>query len=406
MHLAECVPDRVSRPFSKYLRSAVPLLEAFDRIDWTSGDWTSVDWLSVDWSRGWPSLADLPLDESPSRASLAGRTGPSEVVAAYTKTMTIFGINEATPGPRWKALFDATWSSYHSWYQSEGMDARPDLGTAASMLTRHMPELISTYDAFVALADNDLAARMLTMWNVPGFAPACSQAVVTDPAPALCRNYDYSPELWERTVYSSAFTGRRVIGTGDCLWGLLDGMNDAGLVVSLTYGGAPGSAPGFAIPLVVRYVLEVATSVAEAREILRRLPIAMSYNLTVLDAAGTACTAYLGPDRPARFVDDVATTNHQGGTPEFPGHAAAFCSVTRLNRLSTVLAGEPSPRELAAAFLRRPLYNDEYSRSFGTLYTALYRPRDGVVEYIWPDRTWSRTFDDPDATVDVTLRGR
>src|SRR5215208_4264348 len=129
MHLAECVPDRVSRPFSKYLRSAVPLLEAFDRIDWTS-----VDWLCVDWLRGWPSLADLLLDESPSRALLAGRTGPSEVVAAYTKTMTIFGINEATPGPRWKALFDATWSSYRSWYQSEGMDARPDLGTAASML--------------------------------------------------------------------------------------------------------------------------------------------------------------------------------------------------------------------------------------------------------------------------------
>ena len=76
-----------------------------------------------------------------------------------------------------------------------------------------------------------------------------------------------------------------MIGTGDCLWGLLDGMNDAGFAVSLTFGGRPGSGPGFAIPIVVRYLLEVATSAQQARELLRGIPIAMSYNLTMVDAA-------------------------------------------------------------------------------------------------------------------------
>ena len=115
-----------------------------------------------------------------------------------------------------------------------------------------MPELLPTYRRLVDLNGGDeVAARMLTMWNLPAFLPSCSQAVLTAPAPVLCRNYDYSPELWEGTIYSSAFTGRKVIGSGDCLWGLLDGMNDAGLVVSLTFGGRPGSGPVFAIPMVV-----------------------------------------------------------------------------------------------------------------------------------------------------------
>ena len=51
----------------------------------------------------------------------------------------------------------------------------------------------------------------------------------------------------------------------DCLWGLLDGMNDAGLAVSLTFGGRPVLGDGFGIPLVMRYVLETCEDVAEAR---------------------------------------------------------------------------------------------------------------------------------------------
>ena len=41
----------------------------------------------------------------------------------------------------------------------------------------------------------------------------------------------------------------------DCLWGLLDGINDAGLAVSLAFGGR-ATREGFGIPLVVRYLLE------------------------------------------------------------------------------------------------------------------------------------------------------
>ncbi|MET0864469.1 MAG: C45 family peptidase, partial [Nakamurella sp.] len=250
-----------------------------------------------------------------------------------------------------------------------------------------------------------VAARMLTMWNAPAFLPACSQAVLTGPAPALCRNYDYSPDLWEQTIYTSNFTGRRVIGTGDCLWGLLDGMNDAGLAVSLTYGGRPGSGPGFAIPLVIRYLLEVATTAQQARELLVGLPIAMSYNVTVVDAAGAAFTAFVAPGQEPEFSDAAVATNHHGLLPEFPERAEKFNSVGRLERLSSLVPLRPSAAELADEFLVEPLRNDRYSSAFGTLYTALYRPKDGIVEYRWPDATWRRGFDDGSESRQIVLSG-
>ena len=320
--------------------------------------------------------------------------------------VTVFGINEPTPGPRWQALFDATWPAYRAWYLGQGDAARPDLDTATAMLARYMPELLPTYDRLVGLTGGDeTAARMLTLWNAPAFLPACSQAVVTAPTPALCRNYDYSPDLWERTIYTSAFTGRRVIGTGDCLWGLLDGMNDAGLAVSLTFGGRPGSGAGFAIPLVVRYLLEVARNVREARKLLQGLPIAMSYNLTMVDAGGRTGTAFVAPGEAVEFTDAPVATNHRGLVPEYPARANALRSVQRLDRLTRLVAAQPFPDALAGEFLAPPLYNRDYSGAFGTLYTVQYRPIEQLAEYRWPSLTWRRGFDDADDTRAVVLSG-
>jgi predicted choloylglycine hydrolase len=370
----------------------------------------NTDW-SVRWDNGWAagswgSVAGSTPTTSVGSVSAAPAPSSTAAPAPRQIPVTVYAVNEPTPGPRWQALFTATWAAYRAWYLSAGDDARPDLADATAMLERHMPELLPTYRRLVELTGGDeVAARMLTMWNAPAFLPACSQAALTGPAPALCRNYDYSPDLWEQTIYSSAFTGRKVIGTGDCLWGLLDGMNDAGLAVSLTFGGRPGSGPGFAIPLVVRYLLEVATTTAEARELLRGLPIAMSYNLTMVDATGDACTAFVAPGREPEFSDAPVATNHHGVVPEFPDRARSLRSVPRLDRLQELLATSPTADQLAAAFQADPLYNSEYSRAFGTLYTALYLPTERVVEYRWPDVTWRRGFDDADDTRTVLLSG-
>lgn len=320
------------------------------------------------------------------------------------RNMTMYGIREETPGTRWQSLYRATWSGYRAWYASEGLDGRPDVATCRRALQRHMPELVPTWERLVCLTDGDqIAARMLSLWNPPAFAPACAQLVLSGPQRLLIRNYDYSPDLFEQVIYSSRFSDRRVIGTGDCLWGLLDGMNDDGLVVSLTFGGRRGSGQGFGISLVVRYLLEVCATVKDAVEVLERLPVSMSYNLTISDRRGKTITAFVSPEHPPEFFDTALATNHRGLVPEQPQLAQALNSVGRQDALRQLVRSTPDAQHATDAFLRQPLYNTAFSRGFGTLYTAVYLPDAGVVEYHWPDTSWRRSFDSADGTRQVVL---
>ena len=170
----------------------------------------------------------------------------------------------------------------------------------------------------------------------------------------------------------------------DCLWGLLDGINDAGLAVSLTFGGRRDVGDGFAIPLVVRYVLETCDTVAEAREALARIPVHAPQNLTLLDRSGEFLTAYVGPGRAAEFHAIAATTNHQGKV-EWPEYARAIRTVEREQLRARPARRPGDDRErFVASFLEPPLRNTEYAQGFGTIYTAAYYPAEGRVEYRWP----------------------
>ena len=318
--------------------------------------------------------------------------------------LTFYGIREPIPGPRWQALYDATWHGYRTWHLSEGIERRPSRAVAAQMLRRYMPELVPTWERLVDLSSgDDDTARMLALYDPPRFLPGCSQAALTADRPLLVRNYDYRPDLCERVVYSSAFTGRRVIGTSDCLWGLVDGMNDAGLVVSLAFGGRPGAGRGFGIPLVVRYLLEVAETLADVQTVLKRVPVHMAYNLTVLDSTGEVATVFVAPQSAPQTFRLPAATNHRGLTTEWPEHAQRFRSVTRQRHLLNLLDSARKPDELIAAFLQPPLYNTDYAGGFGTIYTAVYQPDRGGVEYHWPGSRWRRTFDTPDGTHQVAI---
>lgn len=316
--------------------------------------------------------------------------------------LTHFLIREDRPGPRWRHLFDALWPGYRAWYLQDGDAARPSLPAARAALERFMPELVPTWSALVDLTGDDpTAARMLTLWDPPAFAPACSQVAVPGPDPVLVRNYDYHPNLSERTIYSSCFDGRRVIGTSDCLWGLLDGMNQDGLAVSLTFAGQRGSGSGFGIPLVVRYLLQTAGSVAEAVSVLDRVPVHMAYNLLLMDRH-EAVTVLVQPER----FDLRASTNHRGTVPLDPEHAARFRSVERQEALFDLLGRRPSHTDTVTAFLRPPLYNTRFDEAFGTLYTAAYRPASGVVDFVWPGSRWRLDFGSPGSTHQAVYRDR
>ncbi len=225
------------------------------------------------WQRFIPSVFRRWLDVSPAPRP-------------QTRTLNFIGVDEDRPGARWVALFNETWPAYRKWWLRQGEATRPTRQEAESALRFHMPELIPVYDELVALAGgHDSAAAMLTLWNPPPFIVACSQTVVPDAVtgePVLLRNYDYDPRLFEATIYRSKWSTRRVMGTGDCLWGLVDGVNDGGLAVSLTFGGRREVGVGFGVPIVIRYILEVCDDVEDGIAVLGRIPHQVSYNVTLV----------------------------------------------------------------------------------------------------------------------------
>jgi predicted choloylglycine hydrolase len=299
---------------------------------------------------------------------------------------------EDEPGDQIGQQLARVWPAFRRWWR-EGANTRPSAEQARAALKEHMPELVPAWEQLTAMLPEDAdAGPALALWNPPPFLTGCSQAAVLPGGPALIRNYDWDYRLFDATVAKTAYTGRRVLGTLDCLWGLLDGINDAGLAVSLTFGGRPQIGEGFGIPLVIRYVLEVCGTLEEAVRVLRRVPVHMSYNVSVLDGSGRWATMYLAPDRPACRTGRAAVTNHQGEV-EWPPYAAAIRSVERQDHLEELLAAGADVSGVIAACLASPLYATRFHEGFGTLYTAGYRPAEGGVSYHWPGRSWEQSLD-------------
>ncbi len=312
------------------------------------------------------------------------------------------GWREATPGPVWQRVFAERWPAYRGWFVKEGEAARPSYAEGVRALRRHMPELLPIYERLVELAGGgDLAARFLSMWDPPPYLSACSQAAWVRDAttgsegPMLVRNYDFAPDRFDRVVWSTAWGGRRVLGTSDSGWGLLDGTNDAGVAVSLAFGGRRAVGPGFGIPLVLRYVLQTCATVGEAADALRRVPTNLAYNLTLVDATGSFRTAFVGPDQAPRFVDFACTTNHQD-VIEWPEHAEATRTLERQEAMMRALCDPATTASsFVEAFLEPPLYSGPNGPATVTLYTAVYRVGAGTgsVRYVWPGSAWDRSFD-------------
>ena len=227
--------------------------------------------------------------------------------------LTFHAVAEDRPADAFAQRFAATWPAYRAWFLQEGDAARPSYVRSRAALREHLPEIVETWERLVELVGGgDAAARMLALWCPPPHRQGCTQAVVRREEPVLVRNYDYDPRRFDALILHTAYDERRVIGTSDCLWGLLDGINEDGLALSITFGGARGVAPGFGIALVVRYLLETCSTTADAMDRLERIPIHMAYNVTALDASGATETAFVGPGRPyVARVAPAVVTNHQ-----------------------------------------------------------------------------------------------
>jgi predicted choloylglycine hydrolase len=302
---------------------------------------------------------------------------------------TFQSIAEDKPGEKWSALFEHSWSEYQTWFLTQGDAARPPYGECIKQLKQHMPELVPTYQRLTELAGgSDSAARFLSMYCPPPYLSGCTQAVWTGEEPVLVRNYDYSPKRLEGTVLKTRWNDQTVIAMIDASWGVLDGMNESGLAVSLAFGGRVEVGKGFGIPIILRYILEFCHDTDSAIAVLKRVPTHMSYNITLIDRQQRFATVYIAPDKSPVVRQVPVATNHQGKI-EWARHAWATATLERETAVQSILSNiEETSDGLIACFLRPPVFNAAYKRGFGTLYTAIYKPLSGSISFLWPNHSW------------------
>ena len=300
-------------------------------------------------------------------------------------------VREDRPGEAWLAGFRAGRQEAERWYRGHHLSEPPSAAECRAALSHHMPELLPHYDRVCALVgDDDVAHRILSHYRPPPLIAGCTQALwLGKDGPALVRNYDYPLDIVSDCFQSTSWSGREVICKAQRPWGgCLDGMNESGLVASLTFGGNPAKGPGFSVILLLRYILEICVDVADAIAALSRIPVAMSHNVTLLDRAGHHATVFIGPDRTPAVSDALACANHQEA---FTGPDLSQASRKRERAALEALA-EPAMTlpALIERFLRPPLYSR--ARRSPTVYSAVYRPGLGRVDYIWPGKTWTQTL--------------
>ncbi len=299
-------------------------------------------------------------------------------------------LTEERPSDALRQVFAHGWPGWSEWMRKRHTTSTTDVRDARLALRRHMPEFESLWDTWVDVCGDDPdAALFLSFWSPPRYLVHCSQAVfIDDQGPLLIRNYDLDPKLNESTLLSTNWRGRRVMGMVEGIVGLADGMNDAGLAASLTFGGRTVSSNGFGIPLIIRYVLEMCADVQQAVEALRAVPSHMSYNVTVADEAGDWATVMMAPDRPAIVTHSPFTTNHQLGV-EWPRHGRFSNTQGRADHLETVFENANlTTDQLIGEFLTAPLASTGYDKGFGTIYTAAYRPQARTMSLLWMDGSY------------------
>jgi predicted choloylglycine hydrolase len=180
----------------------------------------------------------------------------------------------------------------------------------------------------------------------------------------------------------------------DCLWGALDGVNDHGLSVAIAFGGRPVVGDGFGIGLVVRYLLEFATTVDEAVAMLHRIPIQLTYNIALVDASGRGAIVYVAPDREPIVSGAITAANRQGPTM-WPEHAEFCATVPREHAMAEAVAtpglGVP---DFISQFLSAPIHRSTATSTWGTVYTAAYDSDHRMLELSWPDDRWTLSLHD------------
>lgn len=307
---------------------------------------------------------------------------------AFDVTFTAY--DEEEPGEKWLENFNGCRERWTTWATARQTGDRPSHDACRRAIGDHMPEFLDSHDRMVALCDSDpIIGQHISYGGGPPLISGCSVLALPGPPVTLLRSYDFTERYFDALIARTRWTGKRVLAMREGAGGCLDGVNEDGLTAALTFGGDFAHAVGFAIPMLVRYVLETCRDVEQAIAALARMPSAGVQKIILQDRSGASAVVYLRPGRPATTVREAMVTNHQETAPAKDHDATrSVARKTCLDRLT-----DRTPDEALRAFMQPPLHHANFRGWFGTLYTALYEPEAGKANYCWANDEWEQSFD-------------
>lgn len=199
------------------------------------------------------------------------------------------------------------------------------------------------------------------------------------------RNYDFTTKRYDGILAAiQPDDAHASIGFSDRFTGRDDGMNEHGLCVGLHYVNDKVWQPGLVSVLIVRIILDQCATTREATALLKRLPHGLSFNYSLIDAAGESAVVEASPGEiVVRKGAWLASTNHFQ-SPELQTHNRRNPgSHRRLQPLENWAQALPAADDLFGLLnsSRSPVFDHGYTRGGGTLHTLVCMPatRDMLV---------------------------
>jgi predicted choloylglycine hydrolase len=250
----------------------------------------------------------------------------------------------------------------------------------------------------------------IPFWNwtyCPSLGGNCSQLAVLSPATNdqhiyAGRSYEWTHTEEDLKLFTTRVKGKAGhIGFSCLLFGRHDGLNEHGLLVSMTGGGifgVPFKHRGPMFWLVIRSLLDWCTSVDEAVERLESIPMAGYFSLMLADKGDNAAIV--------EFADGQMSLNRvTGESPEpyvFSVNHFRQPKTIKFNKLNCGIIGHSRTRETLITRWYKAQARKTSKESTRTLFAAKHP--SGLCSHFYNEgfgTLWSMIFDVTQSSVEV-----
>ncbi len=198
----------------------------------------------------------------------------------------------------------------------------------------------------------------------------------------LARNYDDAPSSVENEFLLISPEGSfRSFGASAGYVERLDGINERGLAVSLTFGaGYPAKEFGIGAAMLQKIMLDKAENVNQALEIFTKAPYVTPNNIMLADASGRALIieSSAGKHR-IRQADGLLVCANSYQDPEMKDQQKLKNPTTawrekQVERSKNSLSNEEAMMDLLTSDFPNGLFEPYFTDGLGTLWSVIYTP--------------------------------